>query len=488
MAKLLDLPPELLLTIASFLWSNQPLKKRLFEASIDKKRQSLVRSLHRERSSVINLSSACKALHETLKTEKYRFVSIHGHNSAHKLLSLLRLIRIRPEIGDHIHQLHLRLLPFASGLTSVSYEQLRSLRTWAETIGVRVNDVLLTALNYEDHKDSINYEDLYGHEKTCLRILCAMMCYYLRHVKDISLSMSLELFSTFADQLISRRPPPWNQRSTNLPTIRSLALETSNPEMLGVECMNPWDAIRMAEVAKSVSEIYLRGFGLRFTAEMTYSNHFLHSLVLQDVFLPPDGSSSVYRFLESCKSLARFIYLRTNNISEYFEYSQPRPVRMQKALTGSRNSLQTLCIYCGPKIRDDGTARFLGTFERFPCLESLWVDAWSCGWAVGDDVETDVEIESESNFVEEEPTPALATRLIQTLPPSLRRLHIDGPVDRIYDSLRWFANHCRDGMVPRFKELAFEDLDSRIATENLRSMFREAGVKHCKVDKDIVMW
>ncbi|KAK1569927.1 uncharacterized protein LY79DRAFT_594588 [Colletotrichum navitas] len=490
MAKLPDLPTELLLIIASFLWSNQPAKKRLLETSINRQHQPLARSLYRERSSVINLSSACKALHEALKAEKYRFVSIHGHNSAQKLLSLLRLIRVRPEIGHHIQRFHLRLIPFDKKVTSVSYEQLRSLRTWAETIGVVVDDaVLSSALKYDDYKDPDPGVGPYKHDKTCLSILCAMMCYYLRNVKEISLSVSLGLFSIFPDQLMSRRPKStWNQCSVNpLPNLRSLALETDQPEVRGGDCMDLEDIIRMADVVKGVSEVYLRGFGLRVTFQMTLSNHFLHSLVLQDVFFPP-GKISVYRFLESCKSLASFTYLRTDNMADHLRHSLPSPVRMQRALRNSRKSLKTLCIYCGPKIRDDGTAQFLDTFGRFHCLESLWVDAWSCGWAEGDNVETDVEIESESNFLEEEPTPASAVRLIHTLPPSLRRLHIDGPIDRIYDSLRWFANHCRDGMMPRLKELAFDDLDSRIATEKLKSMFREAGVKHCKVDKDIVMW
>ncbi|GKT46197.1 uncharacterized protein ColSpa_06378 [Colletotrichum spaethianum] len=163
MAKLTDLPTELLLTIVSFLRSNQPAKKRLLDASVSRKRNVLAKTLHRERSSVINLSSACKTLHEALKTERYRFVSIHGHNSAQKLLSLLRLIRVRPEIGECIQQLHLQLIPLACDVTSVSFEQLRSLKSWAEPIGVTIEDTTLSnALKYEYEEDLEN-SGYYGH-------------------------------------------------------------------------------------------------------------------------------------------------------------------------------------------------------------------------------------------------------------------------------------------------------------------------------------
>ncbi|KZL85834.1 hypothetical protein CI238_05777 [Colletotrichum incanum] len=491
------LPIELLLTIASFLWSNQPAKKRLLDASTSRKHGALARTLHRERSSVIGFSSACKSLHEALKAEKYRFVSIHGHNSAQKLLSLLRLIRVRPEIGDHIQQLHLQLIPLACDTTSVSYEQLRSLKTWAETIGIVVEDAtLLNALNYEsgeDHEDSESCfpsTNQYEHDKTCLRILCSMLFYYLRDVKEITLSTSWELFSTLPDQLKSSRSD--SQQSlwprNFLPALQSLAFETNLPSVGESDCMNSCDIIGMAQIARGVSDVYLRGFGLHHNTGMAFSNKFLHSLVLQDVYLPSYRGGSVYAFLESCKNLSKFIYIRSDNIHQTYEYSIPSPLRIQEALKSSRKSLRTLCFYYGPTLRDHEIGRFFESFKNFLCLENLWVDAWSCGWAVEDNIESEVEMESESNFVEEAPTPASVTKLIQTLPPSLRRLHIDGPVDCVYDSLRWLALHCRDGMMPLLKEMAFDDLDSKIASEKLKIMFKEAGVKKCRVDTNLIMW
>ncbi|OHW90084.1 hypothetical protein CSPAE12_11310 [Colletotrichum incanum] len=496
MAKLPELPIELLLTIASFLWSNQPAKKRLLDASTSRKHGALARTLHRERSSVIGFSSACKSLHEALKAEKYRFVSIHGHNSAQKLLSLLRLIRVRPEIGDHIQQLHLQLIPLACDTTSVSYEQLRSLKTWAETIGIVVEDAtLLNALNYEsgeDHEDSESCfpsTNQYEHDKTCLRILCSMLFYYLRDVKEITLSTSWELFSTLPDQLKSSRSD--SQQSlwprNFLPALQSLAFETNLPSVGESDCMNSCDIIGMAQIARGVSDVYLRGFGLHHNTGMAFSNKFLHSLVLQDVYLPSYRGGSVYAFLESCKNLSKFIYIRSDNIHQTYEYSIPSPLRIQEALKSSRKSLRTLCFYYGPTLRDHEIGRFFESFKNFLCLENLWVDAWSCGWAVEDNIESEVEMESESNFVEEAPTPASVTKLIQTLPPSLRRLHIDGPVDCVYDSLRWLALHCRDGMMPLLKEMAFDDLDSKIASEKLKIMFKEAGVKKCRVDTNLIM-
>ncbi|GJC87208.1 hypothetical protein ColLi_10046 [Colletotrichum liriopes] len=425
MAKLSELPVELLLTIASFLWSSHPAKKRLLNASTSRKHGALARTLHRERSSVISLSSACKSLHEALKAEKYRFVSIHGHNSAQKLLSLLRLIRVRPEIGDHIQWLHLQLIPLACNTTSVSYEQLRSLKTWAETTGIVVEDAtLLNALTYEngdDHGDPEYYgpnANQYKHDKTCLRILCSMLFYYLRGVKEITLSTSLELFSTLPDHLKPGQPSSeqFLQPRNILPALQSLAFETNLPSLGEPDCMNSRDIIGMAQIAKGISDVYLRGFGLHHNTGMTCSNKFLRSLVLQDVYLPSHRGGSIYAFLESCKSLSKFIYIRSDNIHQAYEYSIPSPLRIQGALRSSRKSLRTLCFYYGSTLRDHEIGRFFDSFEKFPCLENLWVDAWSCGWAVGDNIESDVEIESESNFVEEAPTPASVTKCIQTLP------------------------------------------------------------------------
>ncbi|KAK2016113.1 hypothetical protein LZ32DRAFT_636035 [Colletotrichum eremochloae] len=501
MAKLLDLPPELLLTITSFLWSNQPAKKRLFEASNRRDRQTLANSLERERLSVIDLSSTCKALYEVLQAEKYRIVSIHGHDSVQKLFSLLRLIRLRPEIGNHIQQLHLQLVPDleVGNISRLSSDQLRFLKLWAETIGVFIDDeVLLNALKYETHENvedsryhpSRNGSSLDDHDETCLSILYSMLCYYLQKVKEITLSGSWSRLSILPGQLLSPL------RSRNLPHLQSLVLDTGLPRRFFM-FMDSSEIRSVAEVANGISEVYLRGFILRHTIDMAYSNHFLHSLVLQDVQLPVNGGGSVYSFLESCKSLSKFIFLRTNN---HHDMTLPRPLRMKNALKNSRNSLRTLCLYYGSGYYFPLRLWTIDTFEGFPRLESLWFDAWSCGWAVRDGIETDkeievneigadIEIESESNFAMEGlPTLTSAKKLVKTLPPSLRRLHIDGPMDRVYGNMTCLATHCRDGMMPRLKEVAFGEWNSKFAIDKVRSAFRKAGVNQCKVDKDVIMW
>ncbi|KAK2040952.1 hypothetical protein LZ31DRAFT_603283 [Colletotrichum somersetense] len=497
MAKLSDLPQELLLTIVSLLRGNEPAKKRMLEASISKNHNALARALHRARYSVISLSSTCKALHEKLKAEKYRFVSIHGHNSAQKLLSLLRLIRARPEIGSQIRQLHLQLAPLARGVTMLSYDQLCSIEVWAGTIGVVVTEALLTSLlSYEVHGDVDDPDDRefsieqHNLDKACLRILYGMVCHYVEDVRDISLSTSLDLFSAFPNQLISQRPMwPRNSSSRNLlSALRSLALETNK----GV-WQDGYEISKMAEVVDGVLEVYLRGCSL-YTTKPAYSNNCLHNLILQDTDISCD-------FLKSCKSLSRFIYLRTGNISD--RRSLPSPRLIKKALKSSQHSLKTLCFSCGPKPRNQGTGRFFDSFKKFPCLENLRIDTWSCGLAGGDndqiDSISDDEMESYyaagtwfmSNLTEEGRKAASANRLIKSLPPSLRRLHINGPVtaNRIYGSMKRLSTQCSGGMMRGFKELAVDGLlDSGTATSELRSAFREAGVKICKVDKDIVMW
>ncbi|KAK2027969.1 hypothetical protein LX32DRAFT_721195 [Colletotrichum zoysiae] len=497
MAKLSDLPQELLLEIISLLRSNEPAKKRMLEASLSKNHNALARALHRERYSVISLSSTCKALHEKLKAEKYRFVSIHGHNGAQKLLSLLRLMRARPEIGSQIRRLNLQLAPLARGVTMLSYDQLRSMKAWADTIGVVVDDAVLTSLlSYEIHGDvndpkdrefSIEQHNLDG---ACLRILYGILCHYLQDVREISLSTSPDLFSAFPNQLIFQRPM-WPRNSSSrhlLPGLRSLAFETSKGGW-----QDGFELAKMAEVVGGVPEVYLRGCSL-YTTKPAYSNNSLHSLVLQDTDISCD-------FLKSCKSLSRFIYLRTGNVSD--SRSLPSPRRIKKALKSSRHSLKTLCFSCGPKPRNQGASRCFDSFKKFPCLENLWIDTWSCRLAGGDDDQIDSISDSEmelyydagtwpmSNLTGEGRKAASANRLIKSLPPSLRRLHISGPVtaNRIYGSMTRLSTQCSGGTMRGFKELAVDGLlDSGTATSELRSAFREAGVKICKVDKDIVMW
>ncbi|KAK1992195.1 hypothetical protein LX36DRAFT_704240 [Colletotrichum falcatum] len=502
MAKLSDLPPELLLTVVSFLWTNQPARKSLFDASIRRKAlpgSPLAKDLQRARSPVINLSSACKALHEALKAEKYRFVSIHGHNSAQKLLSLLRLIRLRPEIGRHIKQLHLRLEPLAHGITSVSYAQLRSLKAWAETTGVVVDDdVLMTADALESSECTAgcktnNHDALpneFEHDRTCLRILCAMLFHYLGDVREISLSVSGAAFVFLPDELVYRR-----QNSTDLlPSLRSLALEATPAGMASYEKMYVADVVAMSGIVKGLSEVYLRGFDLRWgLAEMPPFNDFLRSLVLQDVYLHSSAAvESMCRFLQSCGSLSKFIYLVTDNAYQAWVGALIPCLEITRGLMSSRKSLQTLCIDLGPRYRYYEIDESIDTLEDFSCLESLWIDSRSCARSAEDTVDDDYHgfyTVVVPDLVEGDPAPRSQTGPMRNLPPSLRRLHIGGPVYRAYDGLVWLAARCRRGAMPRLEELAFDDPDLfQPDTANLRSAFRGTGVRLCKVDRDIVTW
>ncbi|GJD03465.1 amidophosphoribosyltransferase [Colletotrichum higginsianum] len=220
MAKLTDLPPETLLTITSFIWSGLPAKKRLFDASISKEKHALAKSLNREGLSVINLASTCKYLHRVLAADKYRFVSIPRCNSAQKLLSLLRLIRIRPEIGDHVQQLRLQLSVLPYGHTSVSYEQLRSLKAWAATIGITIADeTWVGAMKYDNETDN----SLIGameYEETCIAILCVMLFYYLRNVEEITFATSHDFCNAIRCQLQDSHLEPM-QESPAISGIRT---------------------------------------------------------------------------------------------------------------------------------------------------------------------------------------------------------------------------------------------------------------------------
>ncbi|KAK1987580.1 hypothetical protein LZ30DRAFT_818891 [Colletotrichum cereale] len=130
MAKVSDLPTELLLTTASLLWSQQPAKKRLLVASISRRHHSLMRSLHHERSSVINIPSACKAFHKAPEAEIYRFVSFH--------------------------------------------ENTRAMKMWT------TQDITASAPGH------------YENDKACPRTLCAMLFYHLRNFKEITVRSTIE--------------------------------------------------------------------------------------------------------------------------------------------------------------------------------------------------------------------------------------------------------------------------------------------------------
>ncbi|KAK6218547.1 hypothetical protein QIS74_06427 [Colletotrichum tabaci] len=489
MAKLTDLPPETLLTITSFIWSGLPAKKRLFDASISKEKHALAKSLNREGLSVINLASTCKYLHRVLAAEKYRFVSIPGCNSAQKLLSLLRLIRIRPEIGDHVQQLRLQLSVLHYGHTSVSYKQLRSLNDWAATIGITIADeTWVDAMKYDNEMNLLLTKAM-EYEKTCIAILCVMLFYYLRNVKETTFATSHDFYTAIRCQLQDSHLEPMRESPAvgRLPSLRSLAFEPAPPSSVSDNESDIYDIAKMVTISSGISDIYLRKLALYSEGFYGRPKAYLRSIVLQDVLIAR-GPSSFYDFLQSCRNLRRFIHVATDNSHQQTWSHPPYHSEIQRVLRGSRRSLRTLCFYCFPIRWLDQDDQIFETFEAFKVLEDLWVDAWSCGWAVKDNVENEFDVESESNFEEEAMTPATAVNLIQTLPSSLRRLHINGPVDRIYNSLKWLAGHCRDGMMPHLKEIAFDDLESTMATEKLKVMFREAGVRTCGVDMDPISW
>lgn len=103
MAKLCDLPTELLLHIASHFDTIRPGKYVTGEiewaiAPYD------IKLKRAKRAAIVNLSSTCTLLRRILFSEVFRFISIHDKNDAQKLTSLLRLLDEKPQICDCIKQ------------------------------------------------------------------------------------------------------------------------------------------------------------------------------------------------------------------------------------------------------------------------------------------------------------------------------------------------------------------------------------------------
>ncbi|WQF90016.1 hypothetical protein CDEST_15030 [Colletotrichum destructivum] len=306
------------------------------------------------------------------------------------------------------------------------------------------------------------------YEETYIAILCAIPFYYLRNVKEITFPTSHDFYNAIHCQLQLQdghlEPMQESPAVGRLPSLSSLAFEPASS--LSIE-FDPYDIAKMVTISSGISDIYLRGLILYSQGFYGHPKAYIRSIVLQDVL----------------------VAMATDNVDQQTWSHPPCPSEIQRVLRGSRRSLRTLCFYyCFPIRWIDQNDWIFESFEAFKVLENLWVDAWSCGWAVNNSVENGLDVESESNFEEESMSPAAAVTLIRTLPSSLRCLHIHGPVDRIYNSLRWLAGHCRDGMMPRLKEIAFDDLESTMATEKLKVMFREAGVWTCSVDMDPISW
>ncbi|KAF6801187.1 hypothetical protein CSOJ01_11917 [Colletotrichum sojae] len=503
MASLRKLPRELLFDIAERIRADAPVRANI--TAWDERHAQNQKAL-------ISLSCVCKGFRDSLFNKVFHSVVI---SSPGALQSLLCLLRDRPEIRENILRLRLRVLPSTNrGEPTMDLQEMRAIKTWVGTWGFE------PTLNFMDDDairrswcKGWKYDPV---DEACTGFACALLLCLLPGIRDIFLSTSDELIRETYSQLSDRArcllseatagrdgsSGSEDDRQCIMPALSSLVVsQLERFDRLDVKnCVqSTWAKAAMgpAVFAKAVSEVHVDTLCLHTNnferASSVVNFDHISRLSLVDVSFS-DGADGFAEFVGRFKNLTTFMYFlsspwRRNEIPWQSTYIAPKDVI--RRLGEISKGIRTLCLRVfggcqeGLGWEDDFGIESL---EDFASLENLYIDAEALvvfeqlepSYLLGDDDryddgddEYDDDKEDKDQKRREHDDRLLfcycdderysddhralfRCRAIDTLPPSVKRLHLPGPRSGYYQgdnvklvehSLSRLATSPRPGMA-----------------------------------------
>ncbi|KAF6826663.1 hypothetical protein CPLU01_09518 [Colletotrichum plurivorum] len=531
MAKLTNLPPELLFEISSHLRPAPGFTKRRIW---DQRLETWPGQAEPEPDHLTSLSCTCKQLRNVLFPRAvFHSVVLCGPGSFGRLLALVRTICRRPDlmIGSAIRSLYLGVFPLPDELPSDMWHHIAELEACGADLGFHASDALLAELEHgiplpnpgdiddhaheddeygEDDNDdyiSFDYEDLHSDDEVemddqnkhdaeyggdndngriaswgkqdAITVACSMLLLNLPKVKKLGIFSSPGVVSDIPS-LLRVFGAAQGRADELLPALESLAvavaLQSSDPYRNAEEYYMYDDVVsKMSDVMRPARELFVSKMqvscapGRGFWSTLPRLEH-LSALTLSDVPV----NSGFTAALRSFDNLSKFVYVidTESNLSRHDpEFVSGR--RIVEALAEkSSHALRTLCICVGAK-----------TWSLDPCPRLLEDDCIRS-------LENFVNLENlwinsnEFHYLTTEPLSHAGTNdtdqeqrnsLLMTLPPSLKCLHIWNAPGILKLTLFWLAAHCKPGKM--LDEVVLGRYEGQEDLSPLYEAFREVGVR-----------
>ncbi|KAF0316436.1 glycylpeptide N-tetradecanoyltransferase [Colletotrichum asianum] len=446
MAKLCDLPTELLLHIASYLDTIGPGKHTAGEIDWDTAAHD------------IKLNRAKKA--------------------AIKLTSLLCLLDEKPQICDCIKQI------FSDPLELAKYDDLLRFKL-EKTDGLR-RSTLEKTNNLPMTKRASTVRSGEHLVFMTVDLLCR-----LRQVTHVTLSVGGGIFRQFslllnpkyrglpsgmhlhpsaiwgteprakgwsgcvtgvngtASSPALRNRPPWASRNI-LPNLSSFTIEHSKEADNDDSCLDNLDLRTLHEMSLKSKEFALQeiDLSLEIYPNLDYSWNHVTSLRLKDTF---SSRRCLVELLSHMPNLTKLTFLGRKMRMIQNRPFPMNPIDVLEVIKETRISLTTACLDCAYTC---WASPSFNMYKQFQKLENIWLNARSSAYA------------------------GLNKEAIMMLPQSLKKIHLTGDVEALHVSLRLLANRYKEGTLPKLREIAVGCwCDDCVET---RRAFRLAGVESVK--------
>ncbi|KAF4922627.1 Halomucin [Colletotrichum viniferum] len=420
MAKLSDLPPEMIRHIGSFLCPEWPGELMLDHGPEHDWVWEVYGSQNEKWYSLANFSYTTKVYNEALLSERLRSLGVcdwTGGHGVRQLLQLLRLLLHNPAASCNVVRKLFVMMPSHDhacepfDLSNPSHQRdMQLLEETAQGVGFDIWKETFAPLgDTPSHiigkilttKDGFKPHFLQG-------LLLGLLILHLRNIRD--LTIELPAISLMAMTHVLRRVQ--EQRASGgekrpILYLHSVAISSS----WAFDNQMPGDFEGLFSMRTQAS-VYFRDCQLHTSLAWSFT---ITSLALRE--LRGIDTSTLTDLISNCTSLTRFIY--THDVVDMLDI--PSPGTILQALKKHRSSLEILClsfVYNGDQ-HHRLPPPYIDSFDDFWRLQGLWINC-AC---FGNDIQSSV---------------------LRTIPSSLEKLHLVGDASVIADDLEWWAESLTD--------------------------------------------
>ncbi|KAF9871727.1 hypothetical protein CkaCkLH20_10661 [Colletotrichum karsti] len=549
MAKLDELPAELMLHIASFFQYKRPSKLRIYQ---DVDTLPISKNLRNERLHLISLSLSCKFIYNALAEELqelHRFIAIGHRNSTQKLLSLLSLLQKSPHLGEQVTKLYIHLEPVFMGRTVITQGRFSRLLEWGNSKGLDVDPSYLPPNDDEERNDweyvtdneeetsggaddSLNsgdsndpnsaapasftlYElpsdnDMDGvHEHGVfeavdensesnemryqdddyLAFMAVLLLAALPNLEEVAISTSAFLFKCFEDHLWSLRGPALEEVETGnslRDTVQGLPNVRPLSSLKSVSLRYYYPPMGWRKNAAQAEDVATFGqLGLNVT-----------ELFVQTFSIQVYGATPLASMTNLTSLILKDVYFHDGRLQDFL-YIVPNLTKFMYFEPYENDDDEVTMIVDGKTILD--------ALKRSPAAKQLLTLCLSSDSGFGisacspetsyDTLEDFVSLQNlwidtwgVCHAPNGDPEEATAINsVIRTLPSSLRRVHFSGSTMELQSNLSWLSKSCKPHMLPQLEEIAFEC--NEVAFRIIHDVFQAAGVRASRnIETAPVMW
>ncbi|KAK1843188.1 hypothetical protein CCHR01_14182 [Colletotrichum chrysophilum] len=482
MAQLGDLPPELILAIFSHLRLGLPMHD-LFVWTGDIDEQGRITGV--KWNDLLNFSLLNRHFRQIVSDKLYTQIRIQGKLPITRLVSLLRFVTAHPDAAADVRQVYINLDPGRTGSASLRQNDTYLIQTAAENSGITYPQEIFPCEDQAaDHlaKSLIDLRNPGCQEEEHLRlqVLVAILLAHLRGTQELALTCPYGIFRNFARGNLAK------QRGSGFdPDDERVRFADETPMIVG----KPWlpqlfslvtthiagtepfrtigfegdELANLLCLGSKTSRLCLDDAGVDFRLQKgpvgNWANISHLTLTTQHISI-----AAMQSIANHCSALSTFKYLPT--ACESFgvtQSTQAEPGEVIHALRKHANTLRTLCISSSGYSPRGFLSMPVSKLDCFVALENLWIDNRTITGDLPAVQGTLIRVDRRE-------------KLIMSLPPSIKRLHLHNASYVPSGGLYWLAGHTE--LFPNLVrvELDWPTGDDYTPEEVIRKLFLQVGV------------